>query len=515
MLRLLIVDDEPALLRALVRLAKQLRPTWFVQSASNALEAQTLLSETPFDLLLTDINMPVLTGLELAEWCRAQNFDLNILILSGYSDFEFARDALRLGIRDYLLKPVQEPELASLFSKLEEEIELKRSVQSKANLQKSLLQRPQTHEGDTHPQFASAQHLMFLACQGHRCLQWKSSDDRKQVALEAVQLETFFEGITRPSEEVLCLNSLFETQTILLTLPHSELEQRIEVLDSLCQHFVHTQPSLCLIRSNLLENSTYFPSTQEALLEQLLEHASLFQSHYLTPQSEKPVSTQASFQEEALQFWSALGQSASSSNHSTLKAWSTLMEAWEATNLKQKELLLAIDELCQLASSNAEWHPLLKPDLLKHSLETLLSEATSWTDFRCQSLHCLKDYLQQFDQQALLHRKPQQQSLHALKCYLDAHFAESITSTQLAERFGYTPTYLSALFKNEYGLSPIDYVIDLRIQVAKRRLLEQPDCSQQELAQQLGFSDPSYFSRVFKKMTGLAPSHYRQKMWKK
>lgn len=97
----------------------------------------------------------------------------------------------------------------------------------------------------------------------------------------------------------------------------------------------------------------------------------------------------------------------------------------------------------------------------------------------------------------------------AVKRYIDLHFKESLTLDQLADKAHINKYYLSHIFKQEYGVSPINYMITRRI-VESKYLLAETDLSLSQIAQVLGFSSPSYFSQAFRKTQGMSPIDYRK-----
>ena len=97
----------------------------------------------------------------------------------------------------------------------------------------------------------------------------------------------------------------------------------------------------------------------------------------------------------------------------------------------------------------------------------------------------------------------------AVKRYIDLHFKESLTLAQLAEETHMNKYYLAHVFKREYGISPINYLISRRITESKY-LLTETDLSMSQIAQVLGFSSLSYFSQVFRKVQGISPMEFRQ-----
>lgn len=103
------------------------------------------------------------------------------------------------------------------------------------------------------------------------------------------------------------------------------------------------------------------------------------------------------------------------------------------------------------------------------------------------------------------------QNLQEIKDYLDSHYREKITLDALAERFYINKFYLTRVFKEQFGQSVTNYLVQLRITQAKR-MLRFTDNSIESIAQECGLSDANYFSRLFKKVEGVPPGEYR-KQW--
>lgn len=105
---------------------------------------------------------------------------------------------------------------------------------------------------------------------------------------------------------------------------------------------------------------------------------------------------------------------------------------------------------------------------------------------------------------------PRNQQCAAVKRYIDQHFKEPLTLEQLAEEVHMDKYYLSHAFKREFGVPPIHYLIDQRIEESKY-LLAETDLSLSQIGRLLGFSSLSYFSQVFRRTQKISPAEYRQK----
>ncbi|WJH33630.1 response regulator [Paenibacillus sp. CC-CFT747] len=120
-IKMLIVDDEPVICRGLREtIPWETIGVEVVGDASDGVEALERIESQPVDLVLTDIHMDGMDGLELAKELRQRYPHIRIIILSGYDYFDYARQAIRIGVEDYLLKPVDVDELMEMVRRIGE-----------------------------------------------------------------------------------------------------------------------------------------------------------------------------------------------------------------------------------------------------------------------------------------------------------------------------------------------------------------------------------------------------------
>lgn len=154
--KIVIAEDEELQLNSLAKKIEKFCPEFcVVGTAQTGSLAYKLICEKMPDILISDIRMPVMSGIELMEKARAQFPSMEFIIISGFSDFEYARSAIRLQVSEYLLKPVELEDLQNALNRL------KTKLQSSADLEASLFSGNSEHK--TAEQVA-AEVMQYLQC---------------------------------------------------------------------------------------------------------------------------------------------------------------------------------------------------------------------------------------------------------------------------------------------------------------------------------------------------------------
>ena len=125
-MRLLVADDERTIRNGLLSLPWDTIGIEKVYQAENGLEAMKVLCEKKIDIVISDIKMPGLSGLELAEYVQKNNLDTAMILLTGFSEFEYAQKAIRNGVMDYMLKPLRPGDILRTVADVKEKLEKKR-----------------------------------------------------------------------------------------------------------------------------------------------------------------------------------------------------------------------------------------------------------------------------------------------------------------------------------------------------------------------------------------------------
>ncbi|MNP15401.1 HTH-type transcriptional regulator YesS [compost metagenome] len=105
-----------------------------------------------------------------------------------------------------------------------------------------------------------------------------------------------------------------------------------------------------------------------------------------------------------------------------------------------------------------------------------------------------------------------QRTVKQMILYMSTQFAHPVSIEQMCDSLGYNRAYLSRIFKKETGLSPVTYLLKLRIDKSRQLLRERPELSIEQIASSVGLTDALYFSRQFKRFCGVSPSVYRHQI---
>lgn len=146
MIRLMVVEDEPPIMRQIVKLIEEYSDAYEVAAtAGNGKKALELLEEVNVEVVFSDIKMPLVDGLELAEQLKVKFPNIIVVIVSGYQDFQFARKAIQFHVYEYLLKPVSKDAMDKLLSAIEAEVEQKRNLKKQENSAENDSKRVSNH----------------------------------------------------------------------------------------------------------------------------------------------------------------------------------------------------------------------------------------------------------------------------------------------------------------------------------------------------------------------------------
>lgn len=411
MYSLVIAEDELTTRRGLVHMVKWSEIGFQVDAEfSDGQELLEYLKTSMPDVILTDIKMSRVSGLDIARFAAEQNLPVQIVFLSGYKDFEYAQSAVEYHVLHYLVKPVSIPKLREVFTGVRELLD-----------QQNALQNAMLNRVDHYQKLVNYQ--------------------KQQFVLDALS------GSLRDNKEA---------------------EERLKIVNIL-----PAQPSrLLLVRIKIQKDRQYKGFLADYGRQELQEQiTSILQG--LDGQLEfYPVEWK---EQEAEKSFCAIGV-----------FWEKDEKQKEPTAIwKLKEQFQ--QELSRLTTIGAE------------------IEVIKELSAPIQLLSCTESL-----NQSETIKEQSSAGIEAVMNYIQAHFCEDITLTDIANAVFLNPIYISRLIKEQTGKNYTDLLMEMRIGKAVS-MLKTTDLYVYEIAEKTGYHNLKYFYKVFKKVTGGSPNDYRLK----
>ncbi|OXM86738.1 response regulator [Paenibacillus rigui] len=530
MYKLMIVDDDVIIRRGLTR-----NIDWESQgiklsgSAGNGKEALLLAESLKPDLVVTDIRMPHMDGLELTERLIAKFPELKVILMTSYEEFEFAKKALKLKVFDYILKPFENDALLDTVNRAAAEYRREKSVR-KQIIDSMPLLRQLFWEHLISGRFEEtelATESEFLGIRLHA----------SHYAASVIKIDDYRSPnmLNRFGQEMLkyCVGNIIEEMT--------------RHLDP-C-YIIHYDGGEIVLVFGSDDEPVHMAHELHTLMEKLRANVETFLKTTITvgigPVYERPLSLQHSYAEAnaALEYRHITGTNQvfiAQEVHLQPEPETVSPQGWEKDLLVKVKLgmeepaVSIIDQLEQDVLKRKRV-PLQQVHILGTEIALLLyREFWEWiqtpqmeqrfggfTHF-CANLQTMttskqifttvRDFTVELISEICARRDSHQKQLMSKAYqYVETHFSrEDLSLQDVANYVNVSPGYLSAMFKKIGNTTFSECLLKTRMEKALQ-LMSKDDCKAYEIAYQIGFSNPQYFSVCFKKYTGFSPSEYRSR----
>lgn len=502
MLTILIVDDEKLERNGIQFLLKKEQVELKILEACNGKDALGVLRSGEVDILLTDIKMPYMNGLALAEQARELYPELPIIIFSGYNDFSYAREALRCGVVDYVLKPVDPEEFHKTFRKVLCSIASRREQEEKQNRQEDYLKkyfllnylltgREEAIESASLLVEWNVEELdgyARLILAGSSSSFFEVEEDAFQDELrEKLQRDYLYLNLNSNESLFFFREKTSNYQQLAMQLYHF-FKQKYDVD---CYFVVSSQvkgyrelPELLAQMEQLLEEQFYQPEIHVFSLDKGEEKesgreagdAQLLQNIMEDIRRKDVDHLKQNFRRMELKY---MGEKQFSEMYVKFVFSNIIKEINEASgNTGERELSRAVDRL-----------------------------------YRCRTigevLEITQRAIQELEAYVNEHSGGYREEITRVKSYIYHHYEEELGIEMLAEQVCLSPGYLSAVFKKETGVNLNRFIRDFRMNKAKE-LLETTSMKVVNIARSVGFTNHSYFCRSFREYFGKTPESLRK-----
>lgn len=512
MYKVVIVDDEPVIRAGL----RELLP-WeelgmqIVFEAENGAAVLDYLHTHRVEILITDIRMEVMDGLELIRQAKALYPQLHCVILTGFDDFAYTKAAIRLGIENYILKPVDEKELLETLSGIENKLMQEEKGETVLDREKQvILQSVLTRWLSGSIEESALRHRAnFLdlplndayvqACV-LRLLDIRSIAERQAVGMEIIR--------TWQTAENVRMRVCWENGRDLVLVFSGELagcgKQLHERLRQLMRSIEQKRRIKLFAAFGSLQddplrlNQSYQDARRVAELSLVLPAGSVmeYRKQYFDDESELvpridfeklEAAIYEGNSEEIISIWSSWKQRVSAATPNPQLVRSYVAETMCRLIVLRSDMLSAeVDE----------WEG-------RSVLESLYAAGTS-----AELTAELERYSLSFAERLRQRRSTINPSVRRMVEIVEKQYSRELTIRGMAEQFNANPVYLGRLFKEETGQSFTAFLNQVRIREAKRQLLE-TDKTVAAIASSVGYLSQGYFTNLFKKSVGCFPREYR------
>lgn len=529
---ILLVEDEEAVKRKLMN-----NVAWSdhgfspVLGAENGQEALALLEKHPVDIMVTDIRMPGMNGIELIKEVKKRGYQIKIIVISGFAEFEYARESIELDVSEYLLKPFASKKLLEAALRAQEEI--RKEQAERQELQNLRAQLNNNMSALKEKFLTDLLNRNIAGAEISSKLRFFGFEEYENRKYQVVVMELHNRQKSPADEE----------ENYLLNLQFFRQTARI-LNDSTYRHLLlnHFQHQLVGVFFDPDQN---FPIRLEEYLTKLRlffnRDVTFGVGHCYRELQDLSVAYREAC--VALQYRYLYGLNrVYSINDITLdnpgyhKSFFRLYQNRIFDNLR----IGAHEEICndlknlfdemRVSRLNPETIRIIAANLLLLTCATLNELGYNPEEIfaggfpplneisRTESLDELEkifgDYYSRINKYISKKRDSvNRQKVDQIRVYLEKNYASDISLSSMAEKYKISPGYLSLLFSERTGKNFIDYLTGCRINKAKE-LLKHTEMRIYEIANAVGYNDPFYFSNCFKKITGKNPSEYRESLGK-
>lgn len=500
-MRIVIVEDEVMIREGLANMISQNTAHAVVGKCKSGEEGVDVIMQTKPDCVITDIRMSGMTGLEMLEALHEQDIKPECIIISGYSEFEYAREGIRLGVEDYLLKPLSINDLQASLAKIEKKIIENRDIygsqwgnwiraylfgtEKEWGTAMDKLQRQFPADGEVYGIYVGYYGGVEKETKAlEQALQHLKKKYTQYACMETAEgrlgLRIFI--VKMPKEEIASFTKEFEQMIV-----YNPIQEKYEI------------PWAMDTCSSVEEWKVTFERVQKTMSRCLSEGCgSLLCAKDSDIVQGKELNYPFHLEKKLL---SSLGQGNKEDAEKRIDEFLEfcISSEYNTEDIRQGILKLMTGMLDTAKEVNQKAYETLRNQNCMHSV--LMAYTRSEI---CEILYQMGDIICKKEAGEGISNYTINRTVE----YIRMHYMEGISLEETAEALNITPEYLSMLFKREMGMNFSVFLKKFRISHAKR-LLKGTDMKIYEVAEACGYNNSNYFTKVFKEETGISPADYR------
>lgn len=535
MFKVMIIDDEPIIRKGIKSILNWKKfDCEICAEASDGEEGKILIERYRPDILITDIRMPGLDGLKMINEVRDLIPDCKIIVLTGYRDFDYVQEALKLGVFDFVLKPSRIEELTSIIQRAVDELKRLRNRTEEFNKLKRLFEQniPVLREKflydlmyEIYPnseEILPRAELLGINITDFFLLVVEIDNDDENGKPGQYEKNLYLFGIINTFMDV--FSDSFDV--ISIPLKDSGVAFILKGADD-SRQCINLISDKCNYLQELLINCFGFTVT----IAVSSEGNGIMQLPQKFRECQEALERKFYLGNDSVIFYKDLNGFLKFEDYSLLDKYQKLLLAGIKTG-NGKIVIKRIEDIAayinSLENPNMEYLKNFYWGIITYINNIRLSVAEASNEPRVESINIisLHNMISKSENINELNELLKEVSLsitakinnynsksiklilrNALD-YIHEHYSEQLTLNDVAEHVYVSPSYLSRMFKKELGKNFVDYLNGLRIEKAKELLMD-PRYKTYEVAEIVGIPDAHYFSRLFKKYEGVSPTEYR------
>lgn len=530
MYKILLADDEGIVIDSLKFIIEKNFPdSCIIESAKTGRKVIELAENFRPDIAFMDIQMPGINGIDAMKEIREANKTTIFIVMSAYDKFDYAKEAINLGVLDYLNKPVEQPKIVEVLKRAMKQVDDEKERRSQDLLIKEKLETvvpiiennmiyTALFQDNYDSEVENFRNLLSIKKDyGYIIvLEWGDNQNDHHltnVVGTGIKMQSYYKEMREVIKGFFeCVIGSMMANRIIIYVPYEkdaiEYNERIEIIEK-TRTMIRKLKQYIDVRfragiGSVVKLEDCIRSYQEG--QRALRKSDGTVAHV----DDLPitVSYEANYpidQERRLFEMTEKGNE----NEALIAA--NRFFGWMVENysdhiydikLKALEFVLRVEHLA-IREGGMEYHFLSRQDYLPSLLAlNSLDEIQQW--FVSKISAACRDVVQSKEKQS-------SSSVERAKAYIAERYNKDISLDDVSKEVDISPYYFSKLFKEETGENFIEYLTAVRINRAKQ-LIAGSDMSMKEICTEVGYSDPNYFSRIFKKNVGVTPTEYKEKV---
>lgn len=529
MRKVIICDDEVKICRLIIKLINWEELGYEVAgTADNGLDALELIKSMQPDLVVTDISMPECDGIGLLREARKLIPDLPFIIISGYRHFDYAKSAIKYGVEEYLLKPIDENELREAIIKISKNKQKQENLENEINELKTDAKKVRNRINE---EFAKAvvcgQKDIFELCRDYDV-------SLADLPVTVMLVHTTFSSAEYSAASMNVVHSKIkyiinkELGKVGVDYYMSNLDEGVFVILNASDDIINAKNQYYNIIKEININNEVFPGINTVIgLSNKTENISEISS--LVLQAKKAAFEQFNGKRNTVIDFSEIKSSGSYKreifDEDMLSKFNNSIEYLEIEKMENLiremfeimndngfdgyEHVRGVQKMFEGFISRAANLGLTQDNREVKEFCTIACAMATKRDLYELLIHRIIDNMKKYKQ---IKNENTSKPIKDIKEYINNHYMYDICLDDLSTELGLNSSYISSLFKKETRENIKDYIFDRRINEAIRLLLH-TDNEIWKISNSVGYNDEKYFIKQFKKATGNTPAKYR-KMYK-